>query len=330
MPVKIVTDSSSDIPGDIARELDITVVPLYISFGTETLRDGVDIQPDEFYRRLVNDPVHPTTAAASPGDFAEIYEKLSHNADGIISIHLSRKVSATFDAALKGRELVSGKNCPVEVVDSKLVTIALGLVAIAAAKAARAGKTMQNTLDHVNEVIPCIRVYGFLDSLKYIAKGGRLGRAGPFLSSVLPVKPVLTMKDGSLAPTGVVRTRSKGIERLQELVRSTLHVKEIGIAHSADDQEIKSFIERLKSFLPDIRPTVTQLGPALGVHGGPGAILLAIQRESPAAGAGLEAGERKPAVSLPSLQSIRDSFAQRKSRGSGHTSQCSLMPLNAV
>lgn len=279
MRVRIVTDSSSDIPEEIARELNITVVPLYISFGSENLRDGIDIRPKEFYKRLVADTVHPTTAAASPGDFAATYERIGDGADGIISIHLSRKASATYDAAVRGKEMVYGKKYRVEVVDSKLVTIALGLVVIAAARAAKDGKDFEAILDIVNRVILHIRVYGLLDSLKYVVKGGRLGKVGLLIGSMLPVKPLLTMKDGLVTPMGVVRTRSKGMERLFEIIKATAKVKNIGIAHSTNDEEIKSFTDKLRSLLPDLKPVITALGPALGVHGGPGTILVAVERE---------------------------------------------------
>ena len=166
MTIKIVTDSSSDIPSDLASELGIAIVPLYVTFGKDTYRDGVDIYPDQFYQRLLTDPIHPTTSAASPGDFAEVYDKLSKEADEIISIHVSRKASATWDAAMRGKEMIANTKCRIEVIDSRFVTLALGLVTIAAAKAANAGAGMQSIIDQVNEIIPRIKVYGVLDTLK--------------------------------------------------------------------------------------------------------------------------------------------------------------------
>jgi DegV family protein with EDD domain len=328
MTVRIVTDSSSDIPPDIAKELGITVVPLYVTFGTVNYKDGVDITPDEFFNRLQNDPVHPTTSAASPGDFADVYNKLSKDADEIISIHLSRKVSATWDAAMCGRDLVEGTKCRIEVVDSRFTTMALGLISVAAANAARAGKNMQTIIDNINDMIPRMRLYGVLDTLKYIVKGGRLGRISPLFSSMLPVKPLLAMKDGLIAPTGVVRTKNKGIDHLVDMVKSTLHIKEIGISHSSGDEEVKSFCERVKSILPDIKPTVAKLGPALGVHGGPGAFLIALQQEIGEAVSGGEK-EHKLSVQLPSLQSIKESIMQRKPRDSDSQSAYVYNPLIA-
>lgn len=311
MPVKIVTDSSSDIPPEIARELDITVVPLSVRFGAQTYRDGIDIMPEEFYRRLVEEPVHPATSAASPGDFAGVYNKLAAGAAGIISIHLSRRVSATYDAAVQGRSLMENKACPVEVIDSRFVTIALGLITIAAARAARAGKDMQEIVAQVNGLIPCVRVYGILDTLKYVMKGGRLGRAGPIIGSILPVKPLLTMKDGTVAPIGAARTRTGAIERLSGLIAAVPGVRELGIAHSTGEEEVLSLVEKIKSILPGVKPVISKLGPALGVHGGPGSILVGIQQDLEAAAAAMASRERKIPLPLPSLQSIKERLLQR-------------------
>ena len=317
MSVKIVTDSSSDIPPEIARELDITVVPLYMRFGAQTYRDGIDIMPEEFYRRLVNEPVHPATSAVSPGDFAGVYDKLAAEAEGIISIHLSQKVSATYNAAVQGRSLMENKACPVEIIDSRFVTIALGLITIGAARAAQAGKDMQEIVAQVNALVPCMRVYGILDTLKYVMKGGRLGKAGPIISSILPIKPVLTMKDGTVAPIGAARTRIKAIERLCGLIASVPMVKELGIAHSTTEEELLSFVEKIKSILPDVKPVISKLGPALGVHGGPGSILVGIQQDIKAAAAAIESRERKITFSLPSLQSIKEGLRQRRKEDPG-------------
>jgi len=313
MAIKIVTDSGSDIPPDIAKELEISVVPLYVHFGAVSYKDGVDLQPAEFFQKLLSDPSHPTTSSPSPGDFAEVYEKLGSDCDGIISLHISSKLSATYDAALGGKKLISVQKCPIQVVDSRLVTIPVTLVAMAAAKAATAGKSMQDILDHINRLIPAIRSYGMLDTLKYIVKGGRLGKASGLIGSLLPVRPILTIKDGALTPIGVARTRSGAIERLLERLRSVTNVKAIGISHSSPDEEVTSFAGKLKSFLPDIKPTIARLGPAIGTHGGPGTILVAMQQELGKMEADTETG-RKKLVSLPSMQSIKDGILQRKQK----------------
>lgn len=314
MTIKIVTDSSCDIPGEIAQELDITVVPLYVQVGTKTYKDGVDISPDQVMTMLEHENVIPTTAAASPNDFAETYRKLCSDSQNIISVHLSGKVSGTLDAARKGKEMVEDEHCRIEVVDSRLATMGVGLVAIAAARAAGAGQSIQDIIEHINKIIPSIHVYGMLDSLKYVARGGRLGKVVPLLSSVLTIRPLLTMKDGMVTPMGVARTRNKGIDRICEIIKSACNIKEIGISHSTMEGEIKIFSDRLKSMAPGVIPIISKLGPALGVHGGPGSILVAIQQE-------LSAIEtvKKPLVTLPSLQSIKDNLAQRMQKDTPRT-----------
>lgn len=303
MTTKIVTDSSCDLPQEVAKELDITIVPLYVQVGEKTYRDGIDISPEQIYNDMYsNDSVVPTTAAASPHDFAETYSKICHDYENIISIHVSGKLSSTLNAARQGREMAAKINCRIEVIDSKLATIALGLVAVAAAKAARAGQSMQNILDNVSHTIPAIRVLGMLDTLKYALRGGRLGKAGPLLSSVLPVKPIITIRDGLVSPVGVVRTRGKGMERLFDMVSSAVNIKEIGIAHSVMEGEVRSIVDKLKSIVPNVIPTVANLGPVVGVHGGPGSILMAFRQEI----SDQLDTMKKPLVSLPSLHSIKE------------------------
>lgn len=314
MTVRIVTDSGSDLPKDVAEDLGISIVPLYVYFGSESYRDGVDINPDEFFRRLEKGPVHPTTSSAAPGDFAKVYEKLGDDAEGIVSIHLSSKVSATYSSALQGKDMVSTKKCPIEVVDSRLVTIPMALLAIAAAKAAVAGKTMGEVLDYVNRLIPLVRAYGMLDTLKYIVKGGRLGKASGILGSLLPIKPLLTIKDATVAPVGASRTRSGAIASLIERVKAiSSNVEALGIAHSSPEDEVASFAGKLKEFLPNIKPIITKLGPAIGTHGGPGTILVGVQQSLTATEA---AGgvTRKRVLPLPSLQSIKGGVLQRRQK----------------
>ncbi len=278
--VKIVTDSGSDIPREEANRLGVTVVPVYVHFGKETYRDGVDIDCNEFYHKLANDPVHPTTAAPSPGDFAAAYEQLARETDEIVSIHITSKHSAVYDAALMGKESAQGKHkrLKVEVVDSKGVTMWQGLVAMAAAKAAEAGASLQQVLAETHQTIKQLRVLALLDTLKYAIKGGRLGKGFSAVESVLQVKPLLTLRDGQLRPAGIVRTRSKGVERLREFLRSVVRAQEIAIVHSTTADEAQSLADYARSLFPSITPRIVRLGPALGVHGGPGA-LVAVVRE---------------------------------------------------
>ncbi len=278
--VKVVTDSGSDITQEEAKQLGITVVPVYVHFGNEVYRDGVDIGFEDLYQRLESDPVHPSTAAPSPGDFATAYEQVARETDEIVSIHITSKHSAVYDAALMGKQMAQDKNkkLKVEVVDSKGVTVWQGMVAMAAARAAEAGASLQQVLAEAQQTIKQLRVLALLDTLKYAIKGGRLGKGFLAVESVLQVKPLLTLHDGQLRPAGIVRTRSKGIERLRDFLKSIAKAHDIAIAHSTTADEAKSLADYARSLFPSIMPRIVRLGPALGVHGGPGA-LVAVVRE---------------------------------------------------
>ncbi len=278
MTVKIVTDSGSDITQEEAKRLGITVVPVYLRFGDEVYRDVVDINSDEFYRKLVTSPVHPSTSAPSPGDFARVYEEAAQETNEVVSIHITSKHSAVCDAALLGKEVVEEKRkgCRIEVVDSKGVTMWQGLVAIAAAKAAEVGCSLQEVVSKVNKTISQLRVLALLDTIMYAVKGGRLGKAASGISAVeslLHVKLLLTLHNGEIRPAGLVRSRSKGIERLREFIRSASHIEDLAIAHSTTPDDAQTLADYVCSLFPNVVPRIARLGPALGVHAGPGALM---------------------------------------------------------
>lgn len=281
MVVKIVTDSSCDLPAQLVQELGITVVPLYVRFGKETYRERVDISEDEFYQRLQHDPIHPNTIQPSPQDFADVYQKLSAKADGIVSIHISAKLSGTCNAALQGKEMIE-KKCPIEVVDSQLTTMGLGLIAMAAAKMAKAGEDLPSVVEEVKRIIPTIHVLGLFDTLKYLALGGRIGKAKALLGSILNVKPIITLKDGEVLPAGQVRTRSKGIERLIDFVKSTANIQDLAVLHNTTPDEAQTLAERIGSIFAKEQIIIAKLGTTLGVHGGPGLLFVALREKKPA------------------------------------------------
>ena len=273
MTIKVVTDSSADLPAQLVEELGITVVPLYVRFGDEVYRDRVDISEDEFYQRLLHDPVHPSTTQPTPQDFADAYQRLSQEASGIISIHVSSRLSGTYNSAIQGKKLVED-GCPIEVVDSQTVSMAMGIIAIAAAKIARSGTSLQQIVTEVRQIIPNVHLLILFDTLKYLAKGGRIGKAKELLGSVLSVKPLLIVKDGELAPAGQVRTRSKGIQRLFDFVENATGIQDLSIVYSTTPDEVQILAERIGSIFPGERITLARVGPALGVHAGPGALAI--------------------------------------------------------
>jgi len=309
MTVKIVTDSTSDLPPQLADELGITVVPVYLRFGEMVYRDGVDISQDEFYQKLVESPVHPSTSQPTPADFTDVYSKLAKETDEIVSIHVTSKLSGTYNSALQGKELV-GAGCHIEVVDSLSTSMGLGLISMAAARLAEAGESLEAVMEEIRQAIPSICLLGVFDTLKYLLRGGRIGKAKALLGSVLNVKPLLTMREGELLPAGLARTRNKGIDRLFGLVKNALNIQELAIVHSTTPDEAGSLKERVASIFDRKRIHIARLGPALGVHGGPGTLILALREK--VSDIRQEAGEGEPSkkrISLPSLHIPKLSFS---------------------
>ena len=280
MVVKIVTDSATDLPPVVAEELGITVVPVYLRFGEEIYRDRVDISEDEFYHKLSRDPIHPSTTQPTPQNFANTYQKLSQEADGIVSIHISSILSGTYNSAVQGAKLVENR-CPIEVVDSKTVSIANGLIVMEAAKIATSGKGLQQVAAETRQLIPTVHLLILFDTLKYLAKGGRIGKAKALLGSVLNVKPLLTVKDGELVPAGQVRTRSMGIQRLFDFARNAADIQDLAVLHSTTPDDAQILAERIGAIFPKARIILARVGPGIGVHAGPGVLAICFREKGP-------------------------------------------------
>lgn len=278
MTVKIVTDSTCDLSPQVVQELGITVMPVYVRFGEKVYRDGIDISYDELYQKLVTDPIHPTTSQPPPGDFADVYKKLSKETDEIVSIQVTSKLSGTYNSALQGRELVKA-GCHIEVVDTLSVSMGLGLIVMAAARLAKAGESLQSVMVEIKQAISQIHLLALFDTLKYLHRGGRIGKAKALLGSVLNVKPLLTLQDGEFVPASQVRTRAKGIERLFDFAKNALNIQELAVIHSTTPDEAGSLREQIGSIFDKSRIHLARLGPALGVHGGPGTIGVVVREQ---------------------------------------------------
>jgi DegV family protein with EDD domain len=276
MTVKIVTDSMCDIPQPIIQELDITVVPASLRFGQDVYRDGIDIGPDEFYRRLEAGTVRPSTSQPTPQDFVSAYNHAGEAADGILSIHLSGKLSGTFESAMMAAKKLMPKGRDIEVVDSQSVTTGFGLLVIEAAKMAKSGMGLVELFEKIKIMTKDIHMLGFFDTLKYLAQGGRIGKAKALLGSLLNVKPILSMSDGEIVPVSQVRTREKATERLYEFVKSAKNVRNLSIIHSTTPDEAQKLAERLDGVFPKEKTVISRLGSVLGVHGGPGILFVAV------------------------------------------------------
>ncbi|HEX7363694.1 MAG TPA: DegV family protein [Dehalococcoidia bacterium] len=275
--IKVVTDSTADLPVGIAGELGIEVLPVYIILNDKSFRDGMDMNTDEFYQRLVSAEVLPTTSQPTIADFQNIYNKLASQCQGIVSVHISSKISGTYNTALQAVKSLKG-NCPVEVIDSQFNSIGLGLVVIGAARMAKAGKNLKEVAREAKLAISQVRMLGVFDTLKYVIAGGRINKSVGSILSILNIKPMLTFKNGEVVRAGVARTYSKAMEKLIEFVKRNLPVQDLAIVHSAAFAAAEKLKQELGKIFPEDRILVNQLGAALGVHGGPGMILIALRK----------------------------------------------------
>ena len=236
MTVKVITDSTADLPPALAEELGITVVPLNVHFGTEVYRDGVEITADEFYRRLVTASRLPTTSQPTPGDFLSAYDEMGQTTDEILSVHISAKLSGTMNSATQALEEYGGA-CRIEIIDSLQGSMGLGMLAIAAAEAARRGDSLDDVVTETRATIPKVGFIGLLDTLEYLEKGGRIGKAQAFMGSLLRIKPLLTIRDGEAHPLERARTRAKGVDRMCELVQEQMPLKDLAVVYTTTPDE---------------------------------------------------------------------------------------------
>ena len=276
MAVRIVTDSTSDIPNDTARRLGVSVVAQNVHFGTETFKDNVTITPEDFYSMLGESSELPKTSQASPGDFKEVYDELGADADGIVSVHVSSKISGTYNSAVQATELTSA-SCPVEVVDSAQASMGLGLVVAAAAEAANRGAGHDEVAAAARDAAERARCFCLFETLEYLEKGGRIGKAQALIGSVLKIKPMIIIQDGEVTPLGKARTFPKALVKMKQTARDFGPIESLAIMHSTTPEAAEAVADDLRDLLPEgAEPYVTRFGPALGVYTGPGAIGIAL------------------------------------------------------
>lgn len=275
MTVKIVTDSVADIPAAVAAELGITVVPLNVVFGPQTYRDGIDISTDEFYQRLASNRDLPTTSTPAVNAFTETYDRLADEADGILVITIGSKLSATGEAAKKAIEVME-KKCRVEVIPSEMAMMAEGLLVIAAAKAAKSGAKLDELAGLTRRNIPRAEIRLAFDTLEYLKRGGRIGKAQALMGSVLGINPVLGIKDGEVFPYGRERSRSKAIDHLYRFAAGFGKIEEMAVEDATTPDETEQFIGRLGAIYPKERIYRSKVSPVIGTNVGPRVIGVAV------------------------------------------------------
>ncbi len=268
--VQVVTDSMADIPDAIVKELGIHVVPMIVHFGEQGFRDKVDLSADEFYRRLAESPILPTTSQPAPGEFEEVYRKIARTTDQIISIHSVGTLTGVYNSALTGSKGIP--NVRIAVIDSKQVSMALGWLVIMAARAARAGARLPEIMGLVLDTIPRAHIIAMLDTLEYAQRGGRLGKAQVMLGTLLNVKPILSIVDAEVEPVEKARSQKRAIERMADIVLGSGPIQNVAVCHAAGRELAYQLKELLANTLDPDQIVIGETGPVIGTHVGPNAV----------------------------------------------------------
>ncbi|MEJ2012033.1 MAG: DegV family protein [Anaerolineales bacterium] len=274
MSVRIVTDSTCDLPQEVIDRYEIEVVPLYINVGDKSYRDGIDLSREQFYQRLPGWNPPPTTAAPGAKVFKQIYDRLAgEGASEVLSIHISVSLSATPDVARQGADMTS--SVPVTVLDSRQLSLGTGFIVERAAREARAGRTVAEILPILEEQIQRTHVFAALDTLEYLRRSGRMNGAIAGIGSLLQVKPLLKMYDGN--PTSErIRTQEAAHRRLLALLEQCSPVERIALVHTNAAAEAYELLARVESDLPRTQVESVDITPVIGAHIGPGAIGFAL------------------------------------------------------
>ena len=275
--IKIVTDSTSDLSAEELQKHDIHMVPLNIHFRDKTFKDGIDLTPDSFYAMLTSDPEHPKTSQPSPADFKQKYEELLADGSVIVSIHISSKMSGTWQSATMAKnELNSDK---IHIIDSGFVSIALGLMAVECARARDEGKSVQDILAMVETVKSHMRVYFIVDTLEFLQKGGRIGKASAIIGGLLNIKPILMIKDGEVCPYEKVRGAGKVFIKMGRIFAGYKKENEgreikLGFAHAAAADHVEKLSREANKTYDVSSAFITEIGPVVGAHAGPGTLAM--------------------------------------------------------
>lgn len=269
--IRVVTDSASDLSLEMADTEGVEVVPLTVRFGNDEFVDRRDLSPAQFWDRLSRSSVLPETAAPSPGAFEEVFRAAAEaGAAGVVCITISSALSATFQAAQLAAQNVS-EAIPVEVVDSRSVTMAQGNVALRAARAAALGGTLEEVAAVARDLVPRTRTFAALDTLENLKKGGRIGGAQALLGSMLSIKPIIEVADGKVETESKQRTRARSLRYLADKVREASPVADVAVMHGAAP-DVGILIERLAEFHPRDQILVGDIGAVIGSHAGPGVV----------------------------------------------------------
>ncbi|MCY3913489.1 MAG: DegV family protein [Chloroflexi bacterium] len=281
MAIRIVTDSVADLPPDVARANEISVVPLYVLIGGEAFRDGIDIDADAFYSRLITLAKLPTTSQPSALDFADVYRRLIDQGHDIVSIHVSSKLSGTLNSAELAKSAI-GEPHRIEIVDSLLAGGSQGLLTLSASGWAKEMTSHIDVAQRVRESASANFGYITVDTLKYLKMGGRIGKAQAFLGGLLDFKPIVCVRDGEVHPVERPRTRRRAIARLTSIVRDLAPIRSLHVSYTTGAQDAVVIRDALADLVDPDALVESRFGPVLGTHLGPNTIGVAVTRANSA------------------------------------------------
>lgn len=281
MAVKIITDSVSDLPGDLKSAYGIEVLPLMVNFGDESYRDGIDLTPEAFFEKLKAAETLPTTSQVNVGQFVTCYEQILEAGDEAVVITLSSKLSGTYSAAVTAAEEAGAGR--ISVLDSKFVSFAQGMLVLKAAEMAKAGQSREEIVAGCQKLIDQLELIIFVDTLTYLHKGGRLSAGQAVIGGLLGVKPILTVKDGALVPLDKVRGRNKSLKWFDTYLQErSAEISEdgVGFFHAADPGYMEEMVDVASGYLKTAKIYRSTVGPVVGTHSGPGCVAFAYFRKS--------------------------------------------------
>ena len=276
MAIKVVTDSTSDLPADVAESLGIEVVPLNVHFESDVYKDRVNLMPDAFYDKLINGDILPTTSQPSVGEFIDVYERLGSDADGIVSVHISEKLSGTMNSARLASQQANA-DCPIEVVDTFQVSMGVGICAMEAAEVANSGGDMNQVILAARNAVTRSQCFFMLETLEFLQKGGRIGKAQALIGNLLKIRPMLMLQEGEVHPLGRERTRRKGIAKLVDTVEELAPISGLAVMYSTGPDEAQTLAQNISKFMiEDRKPMMLQIGPVIGTYAGPDTLGIAL------------------------------------------------------
>ena len=266
--IALVTDSTCDLPESVVKDKNITVIPLNVHFGEETFLDGIDLQSNEFFEKLSTSEIHPQTSQPSVGRFVETYNDLLKKHDSILSLHISSKLSATYNSALQAQKEIGNEK--IKVIDSMNGTLGLGAIVHHIADLNQKGESFENLVKEAEKIIPNAIFMGLVPTLEYLAKGGRIGKARAFMGSLLKIKPILSAVDGEIQSVGKARPLIKGMDFIVDEMKNR-KISKLFIVHANHEERANLLKEKTKDLIDPKDVIIAEFGPVVGTHLGPGA-----------------------------------------------------------